>query len=118
MIEIAHEGHQGQVWTKQLLRAHVWFPEIDSQCDRFVSTCILCQANTPITHHEPLTMTELPAGPWSKVSVDLCGPMANGDLALVFYCQYARYPVVEFVVSSNEKATIPAFRRVFDTRNS
>ena len=41
--------------------------------------------------------------------------MANGDLALVFYCQYARYPVVEFVGSTNEKATIPVFRRVFDT---
>ena len=33
MIEIAHEGHQGQVRTKQLLRAHVWFPGMDSQCD-------------------------------------------------------------------------------------
>ena len=42
-------------------------------------------------------------------------PMVNGDLALVFYCQYARYPVVEFVGSTSEKATIPIFRRVFDT---
>ena len=50
-----------------------------------------------------------------KVSVDFCGPMANGVLALVFYCQYARYPVVEFVGSTSEKATIPVFRRVFDT---
>ena len=40
MIEIAHEGHQRQVRTKQLLRAHVWFPGMDSQCDKFVSTCI------------------------------------------------------------------------------
>ena len=46
--------------------------------------------------------------------MDFCGSMANGALALVFYCQYARYPVVEFVGSTNEKATIPAFRRVFD----
>ena len=30
MIEITHEGHQGQVRTKQLLRAHVWFPGMDS----------------------------------------------------------------------------------------
>ena len=29
MLEIAHEGHQGQVGTKQLLRAHVWFPGMD-----------------------------------------------------------------------------------------
>ena len=115
MVEIAHEGHQGLVRTKQLLRAHVWFPGMDSQCDMFVSTCIACQSNTPQTHREPLKMTELPGGPWDKVSVDFCGPMANGDLALVFYCQYSRYPVVEFVGSTSEKATTPVFKRVFDT---
>ena len=41
--------------------------------------------------------------------------LANGDLALVFYYQYSRYPVVEFVRSTSDKATIPVFRRVFDT---
>ena len=115
MMEIAHEGHQGQVRTKQLLRAHVWFPGMESQCDKFVSTWIACQSNTPQTHHEPLQMTDLPEGPWEKVSVDFWGPMVNGDLALVFYCQYAKYPVVEFVGSTSEKATIPTFKRVFDT---
>ena len=115
MIEIAREGHQGQVRTKQLLRAHVWFPGMDSQCDKFVSTSIYCQSNTPDVHREPLKMTELPEGPWRKVSVDFCGLLANGDLALVFHCQYSRYPVVEFVGSTSEKATIPVFRRVFDT---
>ena len=29
MVEIAHEGHQRIVRTKQLLRAHVWFPGMD-----------------------------------------------------------------------------------------
>ena len=50
-----------------------------------------------------------------KVSVDFCGLLANGDLTLVFHCQYSRYPVVEFVGSTGEKATIPVFRGVFDT---
>ena len=115
MIEIAHEGHQGQVRTKQLLRAHVWFPGMDSQCEKFVSTCIYYQSNTPDVHREPLKMTELPEGPWRKVSVDFCGLLGNGDLALVFHCQYSRYPMVEFVGCPSEKATIPVFRRVFDT---
>ena len=113
MVDIAHEGHQGQVRTKQLLRAHVWFPGRDSLCDKFVSTCIYCQSNTPDVHREPLKMTELPEGPWGKINVNFCGPLANGDLSLVFHCQYSRYPVVEFVGSTGEKATIPEFRRVF-----
>ena len=90
MVEIAHKGYQGQVQKKQLLRARVWFLGMDSQCEKFVSTCIPCQSNTPQTHPEPLKMTDLPEGPWDKVSVDFCGPMASGDLVLVFYCQYTR----------------------------
>jgi hypothetical protein len=30
MIQIAHEGHQGIVRTKQMLQAHVWFPGINA----------------------------------------------------------------------------------------
>ena len=56
MLEIADEGHQGQVRTKQLLRAHVWFVGLDDQYEKFVSTCIYCQANTPKTHREPTSV--------------------------------------------------------------
>ena len=31
VIKIAHEGHQGLVKTKQLLRSRVWFPKIDDK---------------------------------------------------------------------------------------
>ena len=51
----------------------------------------------------------------AKLSVDFCGPMASGDIALIFYPQYARYPVVEFEESKSEKAAIPIIRRMFDT---
>ena len=47
--------------------------------------------------------------------MNICGPMANGDLALAFHFQYFRYPVAEFVGSTSKKATIPVFKRVFDT---
>ena len=33
MVKMAHEGHQGIVRTKQLLRVHVWFPGIDKMVD-------------------------------------------------------------------------------------
>jgi hypothetical protein len=31
VIQLAHEGHQGQARTKALLREHVWFPEMDKK---------------------------------------------------------------------------------------
>jgi len=40
-----------------------------------------------------------------KGQYGFCEPLANQDLALVFHCQYARYPVLE-------KATILMIRKV------
>ena len=46
-VHIAHEGHQGLVKTKQLLREKVWYPGIDKLAKNAVDTSILCQANGP-----------------------------------------------------------------------
>ena len=47
---------------------------------------LYCQANTLKTHREPLKMTELPEGPWKRVTLDFCEPLTNVNLALVFHC--------------------------------
>lgn len=59
-------------------------------------------------------MTELPSGPWRKVSVDFAGPFLNKDMALVFGDQYVWYPVVEFTTSTSADSFIPLFTRVFN----
>ena len=115
MVKIAHEGHQGIVRTKQLLRAHVWFPGIDKMVEKHVGKCLACQATTPCYTREPLQMTDLPTGPWKKISVDFAGLFPNKEMALVFWDRYSRYPVVEFVTSTSAEAVIPQFTRVFTT---
>ena len=42
LVDAAHEGHQGIVKTKSLLRAKVWFLGMDSLVDRVVSSCSAC----------------------------------------------------------------------------
>ena len=76
-IQLAHEGHQGLVRTKQLLREKVWFPGIDSQAAHLINECLPCQANTPKQIVEPLRMSNLPSGPWREVSIDFCGPLPH-----------------------------------------
>ena len=40
MVRIGHEGHQGIGRTKQLLRAHVWFPIVDKVVEKQVGKCL------------------------------------------------------------------------------
>ena len=69
-LALAHEGHQGLVKTKKLLREKVWFPGIDDQVKEMVEKCIPCQANGPENKPDPLQMSPLPPEPWHTVHMD------------------------------------------------
>ncbi|CAL9697210.1 unnamed protein product [Knipowitschia caucasica] len=112
-IQLAHEGHQGIVKTKSLLRTKVWFPDIDRKVEAIVHNCLACQSNTPITQNEPLRMSPLPEAPWHNVSADFYGPLPTGEYLLVITDDYSRYPIVETVRSTSAGTVIPVMDKVF-----
>ncbi|KAF7687611.1 hypothetical protein HF521_014839, partial [Silurus meridionalis] len=112
-LELAHEGHQGLVKTKQLLREKVWFPRINKQAEHLLLDCIPCQASSTQIKHSPLQMSELPEGPWQNVSVDFCGPFPSGDYLLVILDEYSRFPFVEITPSTSANKVFPFLDKVF-----
>ena len=115
VIKSAHEGHQGIIKTKQLLRTRVWFPGMDVKVENFVSNCRGCQASVLENNTEPLKMTELPDGPWQNVASDLHGPTPSGDYVLVVIDEYSRFPEVEFVKSTSPRSVIPKLDKIFSS---
>jgi len=111
VVELAHEGHQGLVKTRTLLRSKVWFPRMDSLVDSIVKRCVPCQVATPKPSREPLQMTPLPSGPWEQVSIDFCE--VAGHYVLVVVDDYSRFPEIEIVHSTSAKAVIPKLDRIF-----
>ena len=69
-MKLAHEGHQGLVKTKQLIREKVWFPGTDKEVKQVIDYCIPCQANTSSLHPSPLQMSELPPEPWHTIHIE------------------------------------------------
>eukprot|EP00794_Sanderia_malayensis_P003941 gene3941-4486_t len=114
-IEIAHEGHQGLVKTKKLLRTKIWLPRIDQMVQEIIERCIPCQATGPDVRPEPLSMSELPPSPWHTVHIDFCGPFPTGEYALVVIDAFSRFPEVDIVSSTSAKATLPKLERIFAT---
>ena len=91
-VKTAHEGHQGIVKTKALLRTKIWFPGMDKLVERAVSLCQACQVVSGIPKREPLKMSELLSGPWKELASDFYGPLASSE-----YLRVLRYPVVEII---------------------
>ena len=115
VISICHEGHLGNVKTKQLPRSRIWFPGIDKSVERRIASCIPCQASTNSSQREPLRMSPTPKGPWLQVSADFCGPFPTGETVLVVLDTYSKYPEAEIVSSVAAKDIIPALERIFAT---
>ena len=115
VVDLAHEGHQGVVKCKRLLRAKVWFPQMDKMVERKVSGCRGCQASTRTVTRDPLRPSPLPERVWQHVDMDFWGPLPSGEYLLVVIDEYSRYPVVEITHSTSGTSVIPVLDKVFST---
>ena len=113
IIHCGHDGHQGIVKTKQLLRSKYWWPSMDLHVQTFIENCRACQASVLKSEKEPLKMTPLPPGPWENVATDFHGPLASGEYLLVVIDEYSRFPVVEIVNSTSYKTVAPKYDKIF-----
>ena len=110
-VDLAHEGHQGIVKTKALLREKMWFPGIDKMIERRVKSCIPCHASVPDTKREQLKMSPLPTAPWTEISLDF-EELPIGQYLLVLMDDYSRFPIVEIVPSTSANVVIPRLDKV------
>lgn len=115
VLQLAHEGHQGVVKTKKLLRQKVWYPGIDKDVENLVAGCIPCQATGLAPPPEPLQMSQMPEHPWMEVSADFYGPVPTGEHILVVVDEHSRYPEVDIIKSTSSVSVIPKLDRMIAT---
>ena len=112
VVDLAHEGHQGIVEMKALLRDKVWFPGIDQMTEKKVKSCLVCQASTPVMQCEPLEMSPLSSSARQEVSIDFKDLSSKGYL-LVITDDYSRFPVVDVVQSTSTRVVITRLDKIF-----
>ena len=112
-LDLAHEGHQGIVKCKERVREKVWWPGIDRDLEKLISSCHACQLTGNSTRPPEVHMTELPTDSWKKVSADLMGPFPTGESLLVIVDYYSRFPVVEILQSTTSSVIIHRMHKIF-----
>ena len=114
-IKLAHEGHQGSIKTKALIREKKWFPGIDRCVKIKIKQCFPSQSVTAEHKFTPLEMTDLPEKPWDNVPIDFSGPYPTGEYLLVMMDDYSRFPKVESLRSTSEKSVLRKLGCIFST---
>ena len=112
---MAHQGHQGIVKTKALIRSKVWFVGIDKAVEDMVKHCKTCQAIASKTNYAPLMPSKMPDGPWQQLCGDFFGPMPNGKYFFLNHDEYSRYPAIDETSSTNFYTTKRILDELFST---
>ena len=89
VVDLAHEGHQGVVKSKQRLRSKVWWPGIERRCKTCYGYQLVSSPGVP----EPLRKTRLPERPWQALAVDLLGPLPWGHYLLVLVDCFRKFEI-------------------------
>lgn len=106
VTELAHEGHQGIVKTKERLRSKVWWPGIDRDAERKCRECYGCQV--VVKEYRPPTVkaTKIPDRPWQDLALDLLGPMPTGEHLIVLVDYHSRWMEVDITRSTSSEKII------------
>ncbi len=115
-IELCHRGnHPGEIGIQQRLRYHFFFHNMNEKVHQFVSTCKDCQAFTDKKTSEPLASHAVPEKNWSKVAVDLFGPMPSKNHIVVVQDLASRFPAAKLVRSTKAASVIPTMADIYDS---
>ena len=110
LLKTAHCVHSGINRTKAKLNEYYWWPNINRDVDDFIDRCQVCK-NSPRTfktNEQPLILAPIPKEPWSKIGIDLVGPIDNmkkNQYILTLIDYKTKWPEV-FTISSISSSTI------------
>ena len=120
VFELAHEGHLGQILTKQRVRENFWWPEMDREIGDWVEECVECkegEKRLKVGNQGMCGEIENHGQAWHTVCVDFIGPFDDltEDIrfALVMVDVHSKWLVVKFIHEITTAATIKMSREIF-----
>ena len=113
VLELAHEGYQGILKTKDRLRSKVWWPNMNSVVERHCKRCLGCQTVTPVTTTPPVKTTTMPSKPWRDLATHLIGPLPTGESLLLTVDYYSRWIEADVVRNTSSSTIIKCLEKHF-----
>ena len=104
MLVKLHESHLGILKTKQRAREILFWPNMNSDIEQYISKCSVCNKFRKANSKEPLIPHEIPSRPWTKLAADLFEYKGKHYLLCVDF--YSKYPEIASLPTLSSKSTI------------
>lgn len=111
-INLLHETHPGMVSMKSIARTLFWYPGLDSDIERLVSSCYVCaQASAMPPAQVPATWPAT-GERWSRLHADFAGPV-DGHMVLVIVDSETKWIEAVPMKIATSETTVRALRSIF-----
>lgn len=87
-----HESHLGVVKCKERARDVLYWPNMATQIEEFVSQCPVCNTHKNSNPKEPMISHLIPGRPWSKMGTGLFHFNGSNNLLSIDY--YSKFPEI------------------------
>ena len=111
MLSLVHEGHFGIDKTKHLARKSIYWPGMNTEIEKLVSKCAVCNKFKRAQQKEPLMPHPVPSRPWQKVGVDIFTWNKRDYLLVVDY--FSRFPEVSLLVDKTAQSVVTELKSLF-----
>lgn len=111
MLKTIHTGHMGLDKCKLRARESIFWPNINSQLDNYISNCQACLTYRKQNSKEPLINHEIPEVPWNKVGADIFHFRNKSFIIIVDY--FSKFVEMEELNSLKSKEVIEKLKRIF-----
>ncbi|UYV80580.1 hypothetical protein LAZ67_19000797 [Cordylochernes scorpioides] len=114
ILNLLHDTHIGIVGTKALARGLCWWPKMDGDIERMISSCSVCLS---CSHDPPKTDVYpwiWPSRPWSRLHIDHAGSF-QGKIFLVVVDAYSKWIEAKIVSTTSTETTINCLKEIFAT---
>ncbi|XP_037813440.1 uncharacterized protein K02A2.6-like [Lucilia sericata] len=111
IIQLLHQGHWGIVRMKQIARRYCWWPKIDDDIAKLVSSCQACYSHStnPPKQFSPWPKATLP---WQRIHLDYAGPFEK-NMWLIVVDSFSQFPYVIKMENTTTISTIKALQNIF-----
>jgi transposase InsO family protein len=86
---------------------------MEHEAEKFCKACHGCQLVTKGNPPEPISPSQLPAGPWQDLGLDFLGPLPSGHSILVVIDYYSRYYELAIMKSTTAAKTVAVLKTIF-----
>ncbi|KAI7804246.1 hypothetical protein IRJ41_003255 [Triplophysa rosa] len=111
MMRRLHEGHLGAEKCKRRARTAVYWPRMNGDIDRMVSSCEICLKHQAKQQKEPMIIIQPPSEPWQEIGTDLFFLDGKNYLLVIDYL--SNYPEMALLPNTSAACVISYMNSIF-----